>query len=425
MKKLFLFLLLVSSALITGAVESDGTIVCDEETGVCKIVSVDNGKNDTAAKSQIVCDEETGICTIIPGEDEPTGEEAADTGTIQKEEFIPVRRHIGYTGKDEFMAFLQNGESAGTNKTFWGMVLLALLGGLALNLTPCVLPMLPVNLAIIGAAGGGLQGFRRGLLYGCGMAAAYGILGVLAAFAGVSFGALNSSPLFNFAIGTVFVVLSLAMAGVFHIDPASKFHVNVAKFNFSKDLTALVMGSISALLAGACIAPVVISVLLFASQCGWYGCFIPFALGIGMALPWPLAGAGLAILPKPGRFMVVLKNIFAILIFAAAVYYIHLGIKLLPSDNMERNLDGFAALEAAKIESRQTGKPVLVKFTASWCKNCHAMEKNVLQDPEVKKYMDENYVTVTFPAEDPTRPDIAALLAGYEVPGFPAFVILK
>src|SRR4029434_4842732 len=68
------------------------------------------------------------------------------------------------------------------------------------------------------------------------------------------------------------------------------------------------MGAIAALLAGACVAPVVIQVVLFSSDLYAQGTVIalglPFVLGIGMAIPWPIAGAGLTRLPKPGAWMV-------------------------------------------------------------------------------------------------------------------------
>ena len=85
------------------------------------------------------------------------------------------------------------------------------------------------------------------------------------------------------------------------------------------------MGVVAALLAGACVAPVVISVLLLSAR--WYGegmvagLLLPFLLGLGMALPWPFAGAGLSFLPKPGKWMKWVKYSFGALILLFAVYY--------------------------------------------------------------------------------------------------------
>src|SRR6185436_12969531 len=85
------------------------------------------------------------------------------------------------------------------------------------------------------------------------------------------------------------------------------------------------MGAIAALLAGACVAPVVIQVVLFSSNLYAQGSVIalglPFVLGIGMAIPWPIAGAGLTRLPKPGAWMVRVKQALGIVILATAAYY--------------------------------------------------------------------------------------------------------
>ena len=76
------------------------------------------------------------------------------------------------------------------------------------------------------------------------------------------------------------------------------------------------MGAVAALLAGACVAPVVIQVVLFSSNLYATGTTIalalPFFLGVGMAIPWPIAGAGLAALPKPGVWMVRVKQAFGV-----------------------------------------------------------------------------------------------------------------
>ena len=87
-------------------------------------------------------------------------------------------------------------------------------------------------------------------------------------------------------------------------------------------VTSFVMGTIAAILAGACVAPVVIQVVLFASNLYATGTTIalalPFVLGLGMAVPWPIAGAGLASLPKPGRWMIRVKQGFGVVILLTA-----------------------------------------------------------------------------------------------------------
>ena len=342
-----------------------------------------------------------------------------------------IRKGEGYMNKSEFMNFLRGAQaSAGFGDLgVLGIILLTLLGGLGLNLTPCILPMMPVTLIVIGAKGGGRNGLLRGSFYGAGMAAAYGGLGVAAALLGVGFGTLNSMPWFNFVIAGIFLFMALCMMGVFNFNFGASFRVSPQKLRGPMLVVTFVMGVLAALLAGACVAPVVITVLLFVVReynagNSWV-LFLPFILGIGMALPWPLAGWGLTIMPRPGKFMLWVKYILAAFIAAMGIYYAVIGVKLMQYGRVSGPAggDGFAALEEAAELSRKEKKPLLIKFGASWCKNCHAMERETLRDPEVADYIRKNFVLVDFPAEDPNAPRIRQLLRAWNIPGFPAFVV--
>ena len=117
------------------------------------------------------------------------------------------------------------------------------------------------------------------------------------------------------------------------------------------------MGAVAALLAGACVAPVVIQVVLFSS--GLYATgtrvalALPFVLGLGMAIPWPIAGAGMAALPKPGAWMVRVKQAFGVVILGTALYYGHLAYTLFA----DRWVDPTAVTSASTRRSRRGGTP--------------------------------------------------------------------
>ena len=255
----------------------------------------------------------------------PLEAEVSSEWETELKNFEVLDTEAGYMKAAPFLRFLDRAESDGAEEVSGirlfltdpvafvresGLVLtiiFILLGGLALNLTPCVLPMIPINLAIIGAgaqAGSKSRGFALGAAYGLGITLVYGLLGALVVLTGSQFGTIQSNPWFNLVIAIIFVVLALAMFDVFHID-LSRFQSKMGGGQQKQGsfLVAVTMGSVAALLAGACVAPVVIAVLLLATSIGPVGLVLPFVLGFGMALPWPFAGAGLSFLPKPGKWM--------------------------------------------------------------------------------------------------------------------------
>jgi cytochrome c biogenesis protein CcdA len=355
----------------------------------------------------------------------------------------------GYMNSEDFLAFIGNAEAGVAPKVLFDgrgpLVVLGLifLGGLALNLTPCVLPMIPINLGIIGAGAAAKRrgrGFLLGATYGAAMALVYGVLGLVVILTAGTFGTINASPWFNAAIAALFVVLALAMFDVVSID-FSRFSNRIRFSDASRGTFVLAfgMGAVAALLAGACVAPVVIQVIVFAGDRyaagSWQALALPFVLGLGMAVPWPLAGAGLAALPRPGPWMVRVKQALGVFILATAVYYgwIAYGLfasrfvdpgEVLASAKEKIEAGWHASLAGGLAAADANQSLVLIDVWATWCKNCLVMDRTTLSDPTVLDRL-AGYTRIKFQAEDPTLSPAKELLQRAGAVGLPAYVILR
>jgi thiol:disulfide interchange protein len=376
----------------------------------------------------------------------PVATDAA--GMALLDDFTVAASTGGYMGRDDFLQFVRNAEAGVREQGLLegrgplAILVLVLLGGLALNLTPCVLPMIPINLAIIGAgatSGSRSRGFLLGAVYGAAMAVVYGLLGVIVIMTAGTFGTINASPWFNLSIAVIFVALALAMFDVFTID-FSRFSASFGDGGGGRgSLTvAFSMGAIAALLAGACVAPVVIQVVVFSSDLYAKGIVaalaLPFLLGVGMAIPWPVAGAGLTALPKPGAWMVRVKQGFGVIILATAAYYGYLAYGLfadrfvdadaVASSVEEKLKEGwYASLGEGLAVAQRDRKPVLVDLWATWCKNCLVMDQTTLADADVTDTLDD-YVKIKFQAEQPDESPVREVMERFDAIGLPTYVIL-
>jgi thioredoxin:protein disulfide reductase len=369
--------------------------------------------------------------------------------TAQLEDFDVLGSTGGYLNTADFLTFIRQAETGVKQQGLFegrgplAILLIVFVGGLALNLTPCVLPMVPINLSIIGAgtkSGSRSRGFLLGGTYGAAMALVYGVLGLIVILTAGSFGTINASPWFNLGIAVLFVALALAMFDVITIDFSSLGGgAQIDQRQRGTFLLAFTMGGIAALLAGACVAPVVIQVVLFSSDLYAKGTSaalaLPFVLGLGMALPWPFAGAGLASLPKPGMWMVRVKQVFGVLILVMAAYYGYEAYGLfanrwvdasdVQSSVQEQLKAGWhGSLDPALSVAKRDGKPVLIDMWATWCKNCLTMDRTTLADGQVIAAL-SGYTKIKFQAEDPDAPATKAVMQRFKAVGLPTYVILR
>jgi thioredoxin:protein disulfide reductase len=197
------------------------------------------------------------------------------------------------------------------------------------------------------------------------------------------------------------------------------------------------LGAVAALLAGACVAPVLISVLLLSADLytrgNGAGLLLPFLLGIGMALPWPFAGGGLSFLPKPGKWMEKVKMALGVLILAFAAWYGYLGYSLfrdraestraLAGQESQAHEGWLTTLDEAMNVAARDKKPVLIDFWASWCKNCLRMEETTFRDESVRQRLG-SYVKVKYRAEDVRDNEVKATLDRFGAIGLPTYVVL-
>jgi thiol:disulfide interchange protein DsbD len=202
--------------------------------------------------------------------------------------------------------------------------------GLLLAFTPCVLPMIPILSGIIagqGAAATPRRSFLLSVVYVLGMALTYTVAGAAFAAAGQQAQAFFQQPWIIISFAALFVVLALAMFGIYDLKIPSALETRLAGLSGRQKSGSLVgtavMGALSALVVTACVAPPMVAALAVIGQTGdvLRGSLALFAMGIGMGFPLLLVGvAGGRYLPHAGAWMTTVKSLFGVLFLGVAVW---------------------------------------------------------------------------------------------------------
>jgi len=350
--------------------------------------------------------------------------------------------------------------------------------GLALNLTPCVYPMLGVTVSIFGArrAAPPLTVFGLALLYVLGMASMYSALGLIAAFTGGLFGGFLQNPLVLVGIGLLLAVMALSMFGVYEIQLPASIRERAGAVNATSAAGVFLSGLVVGVFAAPCIGPPVVALLAIvgAKADPWFGFTSFFTLALGLGLPYLVLGTFsnlLQTLPRSGDWMEWVKKLFGVLLLGIAAFYVLLGVApalaawVLPvalvagggylgfidthadrrplfrafkrvagagavigglaivalAPRHELPMDAFSptALESALAG----GKVAMVDFSADWCAPCHELERATFTD---RRVIDAARRFATFKA-DLTRfesPESESWRKQYRINGVPTVLFI-
>ncbi len=228
----------------------------------------------------------------------------------------------------------ESGKIASTLKHagFWANLAFFFVAGLGLSLTPCVFPMIPILSGIIAGQGhknSHARGFALSMAYVLGMALTYAAAGVAAGMTGTLISSALQNPWVLGSFALVFVVLSFSMFGFYELQLPSALQSKLSEesghLQGGRGIGVFLMGALSALIVGPCVAAPLAGALLYIGQTGdaVLGGTALFVMALGMGAPLIVVGtAGGSLLPKTGPWMEGVKKTFGVLLLATAVWLV-------------------------------------------------------------------------------------------------------
>lgn len=357
--------------------------------------------------------------------------------------------------------------------------ILIFLGGLALNLTPCVYPMIPITISYFGTqrAERPLVILGRAAAYVVGISVTYSSLGVTAALTGKILGSTLQSPFVLIGISLLLVILSFSMFGLYEIQAPAWLLNKVAAGNTQGWIGALGMGLVFGIVAAPCVDPFSIGLLTFvaAKANPFLGFIMFFTLSLGLGFPYLWLGffsTEIQRLPKSGMWMVWVKKIFGLVLFGMPLYFLN---PLMPKDfnhfavpayllicgtllgwifsgvgvtqGFKRFQHGFGivlilmgllvyrvwpvpvelpfqAYDANLLQKAQVEKkPVFIDFTASWCLPCKELEVKTFSAKAVHEALGD-WVLLKADLSQYSSGPVEELKKTYGIMGVPTLVFI-
>ncbi len=401
----------------------------------------------------------------------------ADVNNINIELFKNLKLGLSNTTS---ITTTDNGDSITSSLESHGLLiglLLVFLGGLALNLTPCVYPLIPIT---IGYFGGQSEGstkklFLMGLLFVIGLALTYSVIGVVTALSGAVFGSLLQNTYVILSIVLIFLVLSLSMFGVYEFKLPDAL---VAKAGGAKGgyFGAFFMGLTMGIVAAPCIGPFVLGLVTYVAAKGdpFFGFLMFFVLAIGLGLPYlflAIFSGKIKNLPRAGEWMDGVKHVFGFLLIGMALYFllpllpksfsgyvlpvfmIITAIYLLFFEKLAKDVKGFKIFRivfsviligvavytlipseknsikwqkySEQILTAKTDgkKGTIIDFYADWCIPCKELDASTFSDPKVIEES-EKFINLKADMTKSLADDVEALRNKYKIVGVPTVLIL-
>jgi thiol:disulfide interchange protein DsbD len=369
----------------------------------------------------------------------------------------------------------------------WAMIWTLLgifVGGIALNLTPCVYPMIPITVSYFGgrAASDAVHGKSRlvvhGLCYLLGLSFTNSVLGVIAALTGSLMGAVLQHPAVLVAVAAVLIIFSTSLFGLWELRLPGGLTQAAAK-SYSGYFGSLFMGLTLGVVAAPCIGPFVLGLLTWVASMGspWLGFIVFFTLSIGLGLPLfilALFSGQLQRLPRSGGWMLWVRKLMGWVLVGMAAYFlkpilrepgttITLSAVLLAAGLhlawLDRNTATFRAFPWLKTatgaasfglaaflivsllmrgpgvtwadysddvlkEATRLKRPVVIDFYAAWCAPCRELDETTFHDSTVvKKAID--LVMIKVDVTKGGNPTHERLLQEYAIKGVPTVVFLN
>lgn len=229
-------------------------------------------------------------------------------------------------------------ESSFSNGGLFMPLSLTMVAGFLSALSPCVYPLIPVTLSVMGSRRyeTARQGFLVACSYVAGMSLIYASLGILFASIGMLLGSVMQHPIVLMMMAIFFLLLALSSLEIFTLTLPSSFMQKLGRIGGAGIKGAFLMGLVAGLIAAPCTGPVLGFILTLIASDGEMikGMLLMLAFSIGMGLPFLILGSFISVLshvPKPGPWMLYLKYLFGTAILATAFYYLTLAWPLFHS----------------------------------------------------------------------------------------------